>query len=143
MKKFLFFVFIFIPLSYFFNSCKISYSFSGTNISPDVKTFYVADFPNRASLYIPSLSEKFVDLIKEKILNNTSLNLTENASNADLVYEGEITDYTIRPNSVTANETAATNRLTITINVRFTNNKDHKQDWEKSFTVFLIAFSSL
>ncbi len=115
-------------------SCKISYSFSGTNISPDVKTFYVADFPNRAPLYVPALSEKFVDNLKEKILTQTSLNLSDDAGKADLIFEGEITNYNIRPNSVSANETAATNRLTITVNVRFTNNKDHKQDWEKSFS---------
>ncbi len=116
------------------HSCKITYSFSGTNISPDVKTFYVADFPNRAPLYVPALSEKFVDNLKEKILTQTSLNLANNAGKADLIFEGEITRYNIRPNSVSANETAATNRLTITVNVRFTNNKDHKQDWEKSFS---------
>lgn len=115
-------------------SCKINYSLSGTNISPDVHTFYVGDFPNKAQLYIPALSETFVDKLKEKILSQTSLNQENNASKADLIFEGEIIKYDIKPNSVSANETAATNRLTIGITVRFTNNKDHKQDWEKTFS---------
>ncbi len=115
------------------NSCKISYSFSGTNISPEVKTFSVEDFPNRAQLYIPNLSETFVDKLKEKILSQTNLIQVTNKQ-GDINFSGAITDYTIRPNAVSGNETAATNRLTITINVKYTNNKDHKQDWEKSFS---------
>jgi len=132
MKKILLLVgllFIFIN-----QSCKVNYSLSGTNISPDVKTFFVGNFPNHAKLYVPSLSENFVDKLKEKVLSQTSLTLEKNASKADLIYEGKIVKYEIRPNSVSANETAATNRLTIGITVKFTNNKDHKQDWEKTFS---------
>jgi hypothetical protein len=126
---------LFLFASFFLlDSCKINYSLSGTNISPDVHTFYVGDFPNKAQLYVPSLSETFVDKLKEKILSQTSLNQEKDASNADLIYEGEIVKYDIRPNSVSANETAATNRLTIAITVRFTNNKNHKQDWERTFS---------
>ncbi len=117
------------------SGCKISYSLSGTSISPDVKTFSVQDFPNRAPLYIPSLSQAFSEKLKDKILSQTSLQLVTSGV-GDLDYAGEITGYSIAPIAVTGNETAAQNRLTITIKVDYTNTKDPKQDFSKSFSNF-------
>lgn len=117
------------------SSCKINYSLSGTSISPEVKSFSVQDFPNRAPLYTPSLSQTFSEKLKDKLLTQTSLNLITSGV-GDIDYSGEITGYTLVPIAVTGNETAAQNRLTITIKVEFTNTKDSKQDFSKTFSNF-------
>ena len=114
-------------------SCKINYSLTGTSIAPDVKTFSVQDFPNRAPMYVPTLSQSFSEKLKDKLLSQTSLQLVTSGV-GDLDYAGEITGYTVTPIAVTGNETAAQNRLTISVKVTFTNTKDPKQDFVKSFS---------
>ena len=66
--------------------------------------------------------------------NQTNLNLVN--SGGDLLYEGEIVDYRITPTTATADITAAQNRLTITINVRFTNKNKETDNFEKKFSFF-------
>lgn len=57
-------------------------------------------------------------------------------SGADLVYEGEITEYRVSPMTATADQRAAQNRLTIRVNVRFTNKKKEADDFERSFSFY-------
>jgi hypothetical protein len=116
------------------NSCKVGYSFTGASISPAVKTFTVIYFPNRARLVNPNLSQQFTDILQEKIVRQTSLNqITEDG---DLEYSGTITDYEVRPMNIQEGDVAAQNRLTIGVKVKYTNNKDHEQDWEKPFSAY-------
>jgi len=115
-------------------SCKISYSFTGANISPDVKTFSVAYFPNRSKLINPSLSQDFTEALKEKLLRQTSLNEIEELG--DLEYSGIITNYDVRPIAIQKDDLASQSRLTITVTLNYTNNKDHEQDFEQSFSAF-------
>lgn len=117
-----------------FTACKVGYSFTGASIAPSVKTFSVYYFPNRAKLVNPNLSQSFNDGLQEKLIRQTSLSqITENG---DLEYSGQITEYEIRPMNIQQGDLAALNRLTVGIKVKFVNNKDHEQDWEKSFTAF-------
>jgi hypothetical protein len=116
------------------DSCKISYSFTGANISPAVKTFSVYYFPNRARLVNPSLSQLFTEALREKLQRQTSLN--EMAENGDLIFEGQITGYDVRPMSIQKEDMAALNRLTVTVNVKYTNSKDSEQSTERSFSAF-------
>lgn len=116
------------------DSCKISYSFTGANISPDVKTFSVYYFPNRARLVNPLLSQLFTEALREKLQRQTSLN--ETAENGDLIFEGQITGYDVRPMSIQKDDMAALNRLTISISVRYTNNTDNEQSTERTFSAF-------
>lgn len=112
--------------------CKVSYSFTGASIAPSVKTFSVYYFPNRAKLVNPNLSQSFTDGLQEKLIRQTSLNqITENG---DLEFSGQITEYDVRPMNIQQGDLAALNRLTIGIKVKYVNNQDHEQDWEKSFT---------
>ena len=129
-----------IFISFSMSSCSIKYSFTGTSIAPDIKTFTVNDFPNKAPLYIPTLSQTFTEMLKDKILNQTNLQHTN--KNGDLNFEGSITGYRIVPISVQSNETASANRLTITIKVKYSNNKDHKQDFERNFSNYADFDSS-
>ena len=115
----------------FLQSCGI-YSFTGASISPDVKTVQISDFPNYAQLVNPGLEQAFTIGLQDLFLNQTNLDLVN--SNGDLQFEGEITEYRVTPSANTGNSTAAQNRLTIAIKVRFYNNKDEEQNFEKSFS---------
>ncbi len=134
MKRVIFLALLLITAGYIFSSCKISYSFTGANISPDVKTFSVYYFPNRAQLVNPTLSQEFTESLREKLQRQTSLD--EVQENGDLEFEGQITGYEVRPMAIQKEDLAALNRLTITIKVKFTNNKDTEQSVERSFSAF-------
>ncbi len=116
------------------HSCKVGYSFTGANISPAVKTFSVYYFPNRARLVNPTLSQSFTEALREKLQRQTSLN--ELAEDGDLIFEGQITGYEVRPVSIQAEDRAALNRLTITIRVKYTNIIDPEQSLDRSFSAF-------
>jgi Lipopolysaccharide-assembly len=132
---------VFILLPVIFQSCKVSYSFTGANISADVKTFSVYYFPNRAKLINPTLSTDLTEKLKEKLLKQTSLR--EETENGDLVFEGQITEYDVRPMAIQKQDMAAQNRLTVGIRLKYTNNRDHEQDFDKSFSAFEDFSSSL
>ena len=100
------------------------YSFTGASIPPGTDTFQVNYFNNEAgnrpgSTVEPGLDQEFTIALQDLIQNQTNLNLVN--TNGDLVYEGEITEYRISPTTSTANNTAAQNRLTMTVNLRYTN----------------------
>lgn len=114
-------------------SCSI-YSFSGTNLHPDVKTVQIDYFPNNAVLVEPSLSQAFTTQFQDLFLQQTNLSLVK--SGGDIQFEGEITGYKINPMTATAQQTAAQNRLTITVNVRFYNNYVEEDNFEKTFSHF-------
>jgi uncharacterized protein YPO0396 len=114
------------------DSCSV-YNFTGTG-KIDAKTYQVNYFQNNAPLIEPGIERTFTQKLQNLIQNQTNLNLVN--SNGDLVYEGEIVDYRITPTTATADITAAQNRLTITINVRFTNKNKETDNFEKKFSFF-------
>ena len=116
-----------------FNSCSV-YNFTGTG-KIDAKTFQVNYFQNNADLIEPGIELKFTWALQDIIQNQTNLSLTN--SGGDLVYEGEIIDYRISPMTATADQRAAQNRLTIRINVRFTNKNKEEDDFEKPLSFFV------
>ncbi len=120
-------------LNIIFVSCGI-YSFTGASISPDVKTVTINYFDNRALNVQPSLSQTITEALKDRF--NSQTNLDQVAKNGDLIFTGYISDYKITPVAIQGNQTAALNRLTIKINVKFTNNKDHSQDFDTSFSEY-------
>lgn len=111
-----------------------AYSFTGTNISPDTKTFQVDFFQNQASIIIPGIDQTFTNQLQDIILNQTNLDLV--TSNGDIAYEGEIVQYYVAPTNATSANTAAQNRLTIAVNVRFYDTKNPKEDLEQRFSFF-------
>lgn len=110
-----------------------AYSFTGGNTG-DAKTIQIDFFQNQAPLVEPGLSQRFTQDLQDLFTRQTNLTLTPN--NGDLHFQGEITGYRITPMSATANQTAAQNRLTITVNVNFTNKLNEKDDFEKSFSFY-------
>ena len=113
-----------------FSSCGI-YNFTGGSTG-SAKTFQVNFFQNRAPLIEPGMERDLTFYLQDLINNQTNLSLT--TTNGDLVYEGEIVNFTIAPMAANAEQRAAQNRLTVTINVRFTNIKESDKDFEKSFS---------
>ena len=130
MKKLKFLLVLLIALT--LNSCG-PYNFTGTG-KIDAKTFQVNYFQNNAPLVQPGIERTFTLKLQDIIQNQTNLNLVR--TNGDLTYEGEITNYTITPMAATADLTAAQNRLTITVNVRYTNKNNEKDNFEKPFSFY-------
>ncbi|WP_372756132.1 LptE family protein [Labilibaculum sp.] len=116
-------------------ACRVSYSFTGGTLSADVKTFSVQSFPNRASLVNPDLSNDFAEDLKEKFRSKTTLDEIVGGE-GHLNFEGEITGYQTKAIDVTSDDISATNRLTITIKVRFTNEIEPDNDFDKSFSAY-------
>lgn len=121
-----------IALSMLLNGCKISYSFTGASISPDVKTVSIQYFENRASLVQVGLSQFLTDALIDKCKSQTSLGVVRGIG--DVNFEGEITDYNTSPLTVAADARAAMNRFTITVKVKFTNSIEPELSYEQSFS---------
>lgn len=121
-----------IAIAAAFSGCKVSYSFSGASISPQVKTISIQYFQNRASLVQPGLSQFLTDALIDKCKAQTKLSFINGIG--DVNFEGEITDYNTRPLTVAADQLAAMNRFTITLKVKFTNAIDTELSYEKSFS---------
>lgn len=113
-------------------SCGI-YSLSGADVG-NAETFQVNRFQNTAAIVEPGIDRTFTLELQDLIQNQTNLGLTN--SGGDLVYEGEIIDYYISPMSATAESTAAQNRLTIVVQVRFYNNLDPEKDFDRRFSFY-------
>ncbi|MFM7018657.1 LptE family protein [Flavobacterium sp.] len=114
------------------SSCGV-YNFTGTG-KIDAKTFQVNYFLNNAPLVQPGIERTFTLKLQDLIQNQSNLNLV--SSDGDLTYEGEITNYTITPMAATADLKAAQNRLTVTVNVRYTNKKKDTDNFEKAFSFY-------
>ena len=102
-------------------ACSVSYKFNGASIDySKTKTIQIAEFPNRSSY------------VWGPMANHTRL--TQVKRNGDLRIDGEILQYSQRNKSVSSEGYSAQTELSITVNVRFTNTKNHKEDFERQFT---------
>ena len=115
-------------------SCSVKYSFTGASISTKTKSFQVNYFQNNSTLVEPGIDRDFTNKLIDLLINQTSLELVK--TDGDLIFEGEIVEYRISPTTATANNTAAQNRLTIGINVRFFDKNDSESDFEKRFSFY-------
>ena len=114
-------------------SCSVSYKFNASSIDyTKTKTIQIADFPIRSSYVWGPMGPMFNNELKDKFANNTRLSLVRR--NGDLKIEGEITQYQQRNKSVSADGYSSQTELSMTVNVRFTNNVNHSEDFEKQFT---------
>jgi hypothetical protein len=111
----------------------VAYSFTGGNTG-EAKTIQIDFFTNQAPLVEPVLTQRFTNDFQDLFTRQTNLTLTN--SNGDLYFSGEITNYRVTPMSGTSAQTAAQNRLTVTVNVRFVNKLEEKDDFEQSFSFY-------
>ncbi|MBS1535766.1 MAG: LptE family protein [Bacteroidetes bacterium] len=129
--KYLKFVLL-LTITFSINSCSV-YNFTGAG-KIDAKTFQVNYFQNSAALVEPGIDRTFTQKLQNLIQNQTTLNLVN--TGGDLIYEGEIVDYRISPTTATADQRAAESRLSITVNVRFSNKNKESDSFEKRFSFF-------
>ena len=114
-------------------SCTVSYKFNGASIDySKTKTIEIADFPIRSSYVWAPMGSIFNNELKDIFANHTRL--IQVRRNGDMKIEGEITQYSQRNKAVTSEGTSAQAELSMTVNVRFTNNANHNEDFERQFT---------
>lgn len=122
-------------------SCLISYKFNGASIDySKTKSISIADFPNNAALVNPNLSSSLSEGIRDIYSRQTRLQVLHRGG--DLELEGEIYDYSLTPMAISADNLSAETKLTITLKVRFTNNKAPEESFEKTYTAFQTFDSS-
>ena len=124
-----------IVLIFIMSGCVISYKFNGASIDySKTKTISIADFPNVAALVHPPLSNDLTDGIRDLFQRQTRLEQVRRGGNLEI--EGEITGYQLTPMAVSADSYAAETKLTITVRVRFTNNVNPEESFEKTYTAY-------
>lgn len=124
-----------LTTAFLLHGCAISIKMNGASIDYNkTKSISIAEFPNRAPLVYPPLSNEFSEALRDLYARQTRLNIINN--NGDLQIEGEITGYDLAPMAVAADSYAAETKLTITIRVRFTNTKTPEESFEKTYTAY-------
>lgn len=125
----------FVALLFLMNACAVSYTFNGASIDyTKTKSISIVDFNNVAQLIHPPLAQEFSEKLRDKYTKQTRLKLLK--SGGDLHLEGEIVGYDLTPMSIGQDSYSAETKLTVTINVRFTNNQKPEDDFEKKYIAF-------
>lgn len=115
--------------------CRVSFKFNGSALDYTVyHTIRVSEFPIRAALVYPPLQQMFEEELLNYITKNTRLQTTD--GNADLEMEGEITGYSLTPQAVTEDAYASMTRLTITVRLKYINNKEDGKDVDQTFSAY-------
>ncbi len=130
----------FLFLSIAFSSCKTTVSLSGATIPPEAKTISVGFFTNNTTLGAPSLSQRFTEKLRDVVSQQTNLALIK--QNGDLQFEGYISDYNVSPIAISADQ-ASQNRMTISVNVKYTNKFEVSKNFEQTFTRFKDVASDI
>ncbi|ERJ98850.1 MAG: LPS exporter LptE [Prevotella pleuritidis] len=125
--------FILLAMVFLVSACSIKYRLDGASIDyTKTKTIQIADFPIRSSYVWGPMGPMFNNQLKDVFANHTRL--IQVKRNGDLRIEGEIIQYSQRNKAVSSEGYSAQTELSITVNVRFTNNANHKEDFERQFT---------
>ena len=128
MKKYLFLLSVIV-----LTACSGSYKFNGASIDyTKTKTIQIVDFPIRSNYVWGPMGPMFNNALKDEYANHTKL--IQVKRNGDLKLEGEITQYSQRNKAVSSEGHSNMTELSITVNVRFTNNANHNEDFERQFT---------
>ncbi len=138
-------IWLFLLLPLLLQSC---YSFTGSSLSPETKTIQIRDFPNNSALMNPNLAQQFSTDIQNRFLQRTTLKGATEAP--DILIEGEITDYSISPttistavNSPGGNIQAAQNKLTITVKVHYENKIEPDKSFDRTYSDEAVFSSDL
>lgn len=124
------------------------YSFTGSSLSPETKTIKISDFPNNSALMNPNLAQQFSTDIQNRFLQRTGLKGTTEVP--DILIEGEITDYSITPTTISTAVNApggtiqaAQNKLTITVNVHYENKIEPDKSFDRPYSDEAVFSSDL
>ena len=129
-------LFTLISLIVIMQACSISYKFNGAALDYMIyKTISISQFPIRAALVYPPLQQTFENQLTEMIERQTRLRVMD-SGNTDLRIEGEITGYSLSPQAVNENAYASQTRLTITVRVKYIDNKNDGQEIDQTFSAY-------
>jgi hypothetical protein len=145
LKKQLFYFYLF-TFTFLLQGC---YSFTGSSLSPETKTIDLREFVNNAAMVNPTLAQQFSIDIQNRFLQRTTLKGTK--EKPDILIEGEITDYSITPTTISsAVDTssgsvlqAAQNKLSMTVKVHYENAKEPEKSFDRSYTDEVVFSSAL
>ncbi|MGI6074241.1 MAG: LPS assembly lipoprotein LptE [Fermentimonas sp.] len=122
-----------ILVSLIVSSCRISYSFRTASINYDLtKTLHIGHFVNQAPLVYPPLEQRFNEAMADMFTRNTRLKLVDN--NGDMEIEGAIVGYQLTPMAVQEDAFASETKLTMTVRLRFRNNKTDAPEKEETIS---------
>jgi len=116
-----------------FTGC-FRYSFTGATIPEGVNSIYIPFFPDRSNSGITTLSDQLNERLIDRFINQSRLQLANNRGDADAVLEGSITSYTNRPFSVSGDERATSNQVSISVNATFLIKREDSPEWSKTFS---------
>ncbi len=117
-------------------ACRISYKLNGSALDYNVyRTISIGEFPIRAAMVYPPLQTTFENALTDYVQRNTRLQVMD-SGNTDLQIEGEITGYSLSPQAVGADGWASQTRLTVTVRVRYTDNRDDSKDMDQTFSAY-------
>lgn len=129
-------IFSIILMSIMIQACSISYKFNGAALDYDVyKTIAISQFPIRAALVYPPLQQTFENQLNDMITRQTRLQVVD-SNNTDLRLEGEITGYNLSPQAVNEDAYASQTRLTITVRVKYIDNRNEAQNIDQTFSAY-------
>lgn len=114
----------------------VKYSFTGTVISPDITNISVTNFINNSGGGPANITQNFTERVKDYFQQNSTLKIYPTDGTADLQLEGAITGYELTPIAPTEGQFAALNRLTVRVQVKFTNTKDETQSFDSPFSFY-------
>ncbi len=124
--------------------CRVSYKLNGSALDYSVyRTITVGNFPIRAALVYAPLQQTFENALLDYIQRNTRLQTSVDSGNSDLQLEGEITNYSLSPQAVGTDAYATQTRLTITVRVKYTDNKNESKDVDQTFSAYRDFDASL
>lgn len=115
-----------------FSGCSIS--LRSASIDPNTKTFYVEPFENKATLVEPTLAIDLTEALKDFIRNNSRLDFS--ATDPDIIFRGDISNYRISSQAPQAGATTGFNQLTIGLRLEYEDTKDDNKNWKKTFSRF-------
>ena len=129
MKKFLY-----IPLLLIISSCGF-YTFSGASISAEIKNIKIGYFINEAENFKVNLDRDITQKLTDFIIEQTDLSV--NNDNYEIEINGKIISYDISPISISSNDFANQNRLSISVNIDFKNYINEKENYNQKFTRYV------
>ena len=120
-----------IPFTLLIASC--NYSFKGAAPPEGIKTIYIPTIRDESGFGLPNLSEEMTTLLKNKFINDNTLEYTEKTK-ADGMIDCVVKTITDEALVVTGNEQVSRRKVTIVVSVEFTNLKKQKSIWKKDFS---------
>lgn len=127
-------VFIHLLLLIFAATSCLRYSFTGTSIPENVNSVFIPFFADQSSSGIGDLSDRLNEIIINRFINQTRLRSANSRGEADAILEGSIVSYQNRPFSITGDEEADQNEVTITVRATYQYTSEEKPEWTNSYT---------